>query len=456
MPVAINKPSQPQALKQSTTDEVLTSAANLSATGRLNEAATALSDALRQDESAHEVRYQLSLIEAQLGHLTVAEELARGAASTGGDIYARGLGHILGKIGNLKEAEVWLIRALRLDANDAWAHANLGAVYGDQRKLEEALACLEMALSIQPDFPWAQSAQKSILGQRKFLERVRATYVAFAGRRDPGFDPQTTDQTEIEFPSAALDANGLPRFVMEIPVSLLLSDLGAAHLFYREVADQGYEFALRRFLDLQLRSDDVFIDVGAHWGIHSLSAATRLPKEVSVLAIEPNAENSARLKRWVERNRVESEVEIIPKAVGDREGVAHMRVNGSSMGHRLTDDGVEVDMTTLDKVLADRDWLRWRRIFLKIDVEGYELEVLAGAKRLFSVCQVAAVIWEKADFHETTVQGNRNSAIFDFLDRHGFEHYRFEDEALAGPLIPLKGNEGTCNIYSLASIIGRL
>ena len=150
------------------------------------------------------------------------------------------------------------------------------------------------------------------------------------------------------------------------PASLVLSDLGAAHLFYREIAERGYEFALRRFLDLTLNSDDVFIDVGAHWGVHSLTAATLLPNQVSVLAIEAHPTNSARLHTWVERNRLEADVEVVPIAVGDREGVAQMRVDGSSMGHSLRERGsdigatttIEIGVTTLDRLLSQRAHLR--------------------------------------------------------------------------------------------------
>lgn len=442
-------------MKPSTTDDVLTRGATLCAEGKFEEAARMLSDALRQDGSAHAVRYQLSQVEAELGHLTVAEQLARDAASAGGNAYASGVGHILGKLGKLPEAEAWLLQALESDAQDAWAYANLAAVYGDQRKLAEALACLERALSIQPDFPWAKSTQKSILEQQTFLNLVRKTYSLFARQTGLDPDPDAAGHAEIEFPSAALAPDGSPRFIMSIPLSLVVSDLGAAHLFYREVAGQGYECALRHLLDLQLRSDDVFIDVGAHWGVYSLSAATRLPKQVSVLALEANPENSTRLASWVKRNKLESEIEVIPKAVGDRVGTAHMRVNGSSMGHRIAADGVNVDMTTLDQVLAERDWLRWRRILLKVDVEGHEMEVFAGARQLFSGCQVAAVVWEKSEFHEAAVQVHRTSMIFDFLNVHGFKHYRFEDESQAASLIPLTGNDGPCNVFSLASTIDR-
>jgi len=145
---------------------------------------------------------------------------------------------------------------------------------------------------------------------------VRETYSRFARQRGLDPDPDVAGGCEIEFPSAVPAPDGAPRFVMSIPPSLVGSDLGTAHLFYREVAGQGYECAQRHFLDLQLRSDDVFIDVGAHWGVHSLSVATRLPKQVNVLALEANPENSARLASWVKRNKLESEIEVISKAVG--------------------------------------------------------------------------------------------------------------------------------------------
>jgi FkbM family methyltransferase len=409
---------------------------------------------LRKDGSAHALRYQLSQVEAELGHLSEAEQLARDAASVGGDAYARGLGFILGKVGKLQEAEAWLRRALGRDPHDAWAYATLGAVYGDQRRLSDALTCLERALSIQPDFPWARSTRKSIQQQQAFLTLVRETYRRFARQAGLDPDPETPGHSEVEFPSAACAPDGTPRFVMSIPPSLIVSDLGAAHLFYNEVAGQGYECALRHFLDAQLRSDDVFIDVGAHWGVHSLSAATRLPKQVNVLAIEANPQNSARLVSWVRRNNLESEIEVVPKAAGDRVGIAHMRINGSSMGHRIAADGVHIDMTTLDQVLADRDWLRWRRMLLKVDVEGHEPEVFAGARQLFSKCRVAAVIWEKSAFHEAAVQARRTSMVFDFLDAHGFRHYRFEDESHAHSLVPLTGNDGPCNVFSLATTTG--
>jgi FkbM family methyltransferase len=297
------------------------------------------------------------------------------------------------------------------------------------------------------------AGNEAYLEERRFFETVRAALTEYA--RKQGLE-SISGSAEIDIPSASLDANGRPRFTMTLPASLIKSDLGAAHVFYDDVAGRGWEFGLRRFLDLHLASDDVFIDVGAHWGIHSLTAATLYPNQVSVLAIEPHPENCARLRRWVERNQLEADVEVISSAIGDHEGPARLWLSGSSMGHSLrterTEPGstaIDVSVTTIDQLLADRPQLRWRRFFLKIDVEGYELEALTGAQHLFSTESVAAVIWEKSAFHEPAVQARRDDAIWQFLDSRGFEHFRIEHEHLGGRLLPIEDTDVLCNIFSL-------
>src|SRR4030095_15216844 len=99
---------------------------------------------------------------------------------------------------------------------------------------------------------------------------------------------------------------------------------------------------------LHWQPDDVFMDVGAHWGVHSLTAATCQPRQVSVLAIEAHPANVAILRNWVERNHLEPDVEVISKAIGDQAGTARMWVSGSSMGHSLRAGGNEAGSNAID------------------------------------------------------------------------------------------------------------
>jgi FkbM family methyltransferase len=444
-------------------DEVLLRAVHLREMGLLAEAASTLSEALRYRADAHALRYQLALIEAERGHWADAEALARTASDAGGDAYASGLGQILAKTGKYEEAREWLLRALALNSGDADALACLGAIYAEQRNWDEALSCVDQALSIRPNFPPARVCREQILSERRFRGAVRAAYAEFARRNHLDPDLEATGETELEFPSAALDANGSPRFKMWMPASLVLSDLGAAHLFYREVTGQGYEFALRRFIDLTLNSDDVFIDAGAHWGIHSLTAATLLRNQVSVLAIEAHPENSARLRAWVARNQLDTDVEVVPMAVGDQERLVQMRVDGSSMGHSLRQHEsslgavtmIEVGMTTLDRLLIERPHLRWRRVIVKLDVEGYELEALTGARELLSSGRVAAIVWENGEFYGREIRDLRTNKLVDFLNSFGFEHFGMRDEGRVMRLVPLQGRNFLGDIFSLAPSFDR-
>jgi hypothetical protein len=127
------------------------------------------------------------------------------------------------------------------------------------------------------------------------------------------------------------------------------------------------------------------------------------------------------------------------------------------MGHSLREGGrnvgltaIDVDVTTIDQLLVNRAHLRFRRVILKIDVEGCELDVLMGAQRLLSAGTVAAVIWEKSRFHEPNIQHQRDTAVFDILNACGFEHFYMRNGNLGGPLISLGNKDVIDNVFSLA------
>src|SRR5262249_14011931 len=145
-------------------------------------------------------------------------------------------------------------------------------------------------------------------------------------------------------------------------------------------------------------------------------------------------ENAARLDTFVRRNQLEDDIEIIPEAIADCEGVGRLSVNCSSMGHTMRKSDVEgsphlidIKTTTLDRVLHEPPHLHYRRIILKLDVEGCEIEALTGASQLLCSGTVQAVIWEKALFGARQLQGPRNQSVLELLGSHGFDHFYIED-----------------------------
>lgn len=135
-------------------------------------------------------------------------------------------------------------------------------------------------------------------------------------------------------------------------------------------------------------SGDIFFDVGANIGIYSLLASNLVGEKGEVHAFEPLASAYQSLKENVELNRARN-VRVNPVAVGDKAGEMDLYVNAQTAltGLGRTNRGIllgiqKVPVWTLDDYVA----LNGIRTidFLKIDVEGFEGQVLRGAARLIA------------------------------------------------------------------------
>lgn len=118
-------------------------------------------------------------------------------------------------------------------------------------------------------------------------------------------------------------------------------------------------------------------DVGANIGYILLLFERAVGPGGSVACFEPEPENVTELRRNVEANGF-ANVEIFPVAVGALPGTVSLR---SGLNGAVAEDGsgdLTVPMVRLD------DALPGPVDFVKIDVEGYEGHVLAGAQRLLA------------------------------------------------------------------------
>jgi FkbM family methyltransferase len=137
-----------------------------------------------------------------------------------------------------------------------------------------------------------------------------------------------------------------------------------------------------------LQRGDVFVDVGANKGDFSLFAAHLTGDTGRVIAVEPEGTNADWIERSIARNRYSS-VEVARVALSDHAGEATLFLGEKSGWHSLlSTDGVvttgevTVATQTLDELLAARGIARVDVI--KIDVEGAEASVFAGATQTFA------------------------------------------------------------------------
>jgi FkbM family methyltransferase len=128
-----------------------------------------------------------------------------------------------------------------------------------------------------------------------------------------------------------------------------------------------------------VRPKTVVIDVGANVGFFTLRFASWVTGGGKVIALEPEAVNCARLRRAVSRAGSGAVVETVQAAAADVTGEGLLQINPGHPGdHKLGAAGVPVALTTLDDLLAARGWPEVSLI--KIDVQGAEARVLAGAR----------------------------------------------------------------------------
>ncbi|WP_432457714.1 FkbM family methyltransferase [Cellulomonas iranensis] len=138
-----------------------------------------------------------------------------------------------------------------------------------------------------------------------------------------------------------------------------------------------YEHEMLRDMASRLAAGDVVVDVGANIGNHALYLAA--VTGCDVVAYEPNDRLTTPLRRSVEVNGLSDRVRVRPVAVGERSGRASF---AREMPTNLGGQSVEADCAgPLEVVRLDDEDLP-PVAMVKIDVEGMELEVLAGAARL--------------------------------------------------------------------------
>jgi FkbM family methyltransferase len=159
---------------------------------------------------------------------------------------------------------------------------------------------------------------------------------------------------------------------------------GSSNNFYLGLKDFGEMSFLLHFL----REGDVFGDIGANVGIYAI-LASGVCKARSI-AMEPAAETLPSLHRHILINDLKDKIEVVPCGAGAARGELRFSVGEGEKNHFISGDkGVPTQVLPLDEVFEGRP-----PALLKIDVEGLEEGVIAGAASLMASPVLQAIIIE--------------------------------------------------------------
>ena len=172
----------------------------------------------------------------------------------------------------------------------------------------------------------------------------------------------------------------------------------------------GYEHRECEVLAGALRPGGVFVDVGANVGWFSLTVAAHRPSS-TVWAVEPVSATADRLAENIAVSKL-SRVVIHRVLLGAADGTAELVVTADPAyahisGAGRVQAGQQSETVTCRMSTLDRLWTaagRPRVDAVKVDVEGAEPEVLAGAGALLRSCRPVLVVEAPTDAQRETLE----------------------------------------------------
>ena len=145
-------------------------------------------------------------------------------------------------------------------------------------------------------------------------------------------------------------------------------------------------------------NNDIFWDIGANVGLYSLFAAKI--KNCKVYSFEPSVFNLEILARNINQNKLQKKIKIIPLSLGDKniEGFFHIPLDsyGSALSS-FKNKKDKKDIFSYQTISLNADFLINNKIiekpnYIKLDVDGNEMEILKGMKK--NISKVKSVILE--------------------------------------------------------------
>ncbi|MBA7692614.1 hypothetical protein ES703_101181 [subsurface metagenome] len=163
---------------------------------------------------------------------------------------------------------------------------------------------------------------------------------------------------------------------------------------------------------------DIVIDIGAHAGMFTVKAAKLVGDKGLVIAIEPEPRNLAILQHNIESHSL-TNVKIVSKAIFNEKTTVRLYLQDLSVHHSLSyrsGNYIEVEADSLDNIVSE---LGLDHVdFVKIDVEGAELEILKGAEKMLTSPGIRLSI---ASYHDLPDGQPQLPSIVSYLESRQFQ-----------------------------------
>lgn len=216
-----------------------------------------------------------------------------------------------------------------------------------------------------------------------------------------------------------------------------------------EFDDMGFLLHFLRNSDDE--QDEYFMDIGANIGSYTVLAAGVIGTETT--SVEPIPNTYQKLQRNIQVNNLENKAKALNIGLGSQKGVLQFTKSLDTVNHVATEDTpkdqrIDVEIEKLDNIALKVPTL------IKIDVEGFETEVIEGGKNIFSSPKQKAIIIELNGSGER--YGYDERKIHQKLEKWGYEPYSYNPLKRELTKIDTFGNHNTIYCKDIDFIKKRL
>jgi len=354
--------------------------------GNLQGAESIYINILKSDSNHVASLINLGLIEQGKGKLDEATQFYKYAFSLDSNnislLYL--LARITQELNQLDEGIAYWQKLVELKPDSALEfYGNIGNILVQQGKFDEALSYFRHALEILPNsFQAHQAIGNLLIRQNKLLEAKSEFSKAL--EINPNYQAAKVWFTLVD---KLLKKDNLVSFnYQNTPIKFEITGKNLTV----EIANVGgtfYELAELELIRQNLKSSNpVIVDIGANTGNHLVYFA-KIMQAAKVIPIEFHPEIIARLKNHILINQVSNiDLSKLGYAIGKNHGKSFIKEHPAK-DLCLTEiadniiNGTEVVVVTLDELIGEKV------DFIKLDVQGKDIDALTGAKNLISSYQ---------------------------------------------------------------------
>jgi len=195
----------------------------------------------------------------------------------------------------------------------------------------------------------------------------------------------------------------------------------------RIAARGSYEAEQQAFLleQIQKKHCTIFFDIGANWGMYTLFIAA-LDQIIAVHSFEPDEKNRSQLQANIFLNELHKKITTYDCAISSFTGKANFsatkndtdKLQNRGTSKLSTEGDVSVTVKKFDDIFTLKD----QKIAFKIDIEGNELEALAGMQKCLQHNRCILQIEAFNNTKDEVIQEMKNTG-YDLIHSIGSDYY---------------------------------